>query len=82
MIRPSKYMKLQQCPLLVAAVILQELQSLTVVIVSDIEESVADRLGDGATIHLQEANNLLFLFACLEYDEPSDVLVFTGGAEP
>ena len=47
MIQPAKYMRLSQCPLRVAAVLLEELQEFFAVPLPEVERLIRDRLGDG-----------------------------------
>lgn len=75
MIRPTKYMKLSQCTLSVAAQILADLQPLVSLRPFELEERVMEKLGDVAVVNLQSALNLLYLVGLIEYDAPSDSIV-------
>ncbi len=74
MIRPTKHMKLEQCTLSVAALLLQEIKQLLVIPLVQLDDLVSLRLGDAALANLQNALNLLYLIGLIEYDDSSDVI--------
>lgn len=76
MIRPAKYMRLEQCVLRVAALLLEHLRELLVLPMAELEGLVSTRLGDAALVNLLDALNALFLLGLLEYNMTTDTLVY------
>lgn len=77
MIQPEKYMRLSQCPLRVAAVLLEELQEVFAVPLPKVERLIRDRLGDDARANIPYALNLLFLLGLLDYSDLRDSLHYS-----
>lgn len=76
MIRPEKYMQLEQCTLNVAAAMLSEIRQVLVLPLSQLEDLVVSRLGDAALANLQSAINVLYLLGLIDYDDENDVFLF------
>jgi hypothetical protein len=79
MIRPEKYMQLEQCTLNVAATVLGEIRQVLVAPPSQLEGLVASKLGDSALANFQNAVNILYLLGLVEYDEQADAFLFLEG---
>ena len=77
MIQPEKYMRLSQCPLRVAAVLLEELQEFFAVPLPEVERVIRSRLGDDACANIPHALNILFLVGLLDYSDRSDSLHYS-----
>ena len=76
MIQPRKYMRLSQCALRVAAVLLDELLSFFALPLPEVERLIRDRLGDEARTNIPHALNLLFLLGLLDYSDSNDSLQY------
>ena len=76
MIRPRKYMRLSQCALRVAAVLLDELRSFFTLPLPEVEPLILGRLGDQARANIPPALNLLFLLGLVDYRESNDSLEY------
>lgn len=84
MIRPEKYMKLEQCTLSVAAALLREIRSVPALPLGQLEDLVSARQGHAALANLQNALSLLYLIGMIDYDETADAILYLereGGGE-
>lgn len=77
MIRPEKYMKLEQCVLTVAATLINELRQVLFLTPAELEALVSERLGDTALTNLQNGINVLFLLGLLDYNASQDLFYLT-----
>jgi len=78
MIRPTKYMRLEQCLLRVVALLLESFMTVPALPVSEINGFVAESLGEAATTNVQAAISLLYLLGAVEYDLTTDTLLYTA----
>lgn len=81
MIQPRKYMRLSQCALAVAAVLLEELQDFFALPLPTVDRLVTDRLGNDARVNLPDALNLLFLLGLIDYSESNDSLHYLSSVD-
>ena len=77
MIQPRKYMRMSQCALRVAAVLLEELLDYLSLPLPEVDSLICKRLGDEARANIPYAINLLFLLGLLDYSESSDSLQYS-----
>ena len=78
MIRPTKYLNLQQCALNVAALVIREVRRLRSASLVDLDSLVRHRLGDAAMANFQEAVSTLYLLGVIEYEDSEDALLWLG----
>lgn len=76
MIRPRKYMRVSQCPLRVAAVLLEELRQFFVLPLPTIAPLICGRLGEEARVNIPYALNLLFLLGLIDYRASRDSIEY------
>ena len=69
-------MRLSQCALRVAAVLLEELQGFFTLPLPEAERLIRSRLGDEARANMPHALNLLFLLGLVDYSESDDCLYY------
>ena len=81
MIRPSKYMDLENCVLSVAATIISVLKESLAMSISELDETIQVRIGKDARFNFFQSMNLLYVTGKIDYDDDSDkiVLVFDKG---
>ena len=75
MIRPTKYMRLDQCVLTVAALLARELEAAVSIPLPEIEAITVAQLGETALSNLPHAINVLYLTGVVEYDPAGDALM-------
>jgi len=75
-IRPTKYLKIEQCVLRVAALLLYEVRTVLAVPFPELDSLVSTRLGDAARANLNTAINLLYLMGLVEYNDATDTLIY------
>jgi hypothetical protein len=81
MIRPSKYMDLENCVLSVAATIISVLKESLAMSISELDETIQVRIGKDARFNFFHSINFLYVTGKIDYDDGSDkiVLVFDKG---
>ncbi|MCP4656167.1 MAG: hypothetical protein GY856_12205 [bacterium] len=69
-------MKLEQCTLNVAALLLNEIRQVLELPLVQLEDLIKARLGDAALVNLQDAINVLYLLGLVEYNDAVDLFFY------
>jgi hypothetical protein len=75
MITPDKYLNLKTSLINVSAIIIQELQKVKIMPISELEKRVCQILGEDARYSLHYALNFLFLIGKIKYEEALDSFI-------
>lgn len=74
MIRPDKYINLDNCVLSLSAEILAGLQKERAIPIADLDDRITAQFGENARSNVLPALSLLFLLGQLRFDASSDVI--------